>query len=188
MSFFINFYTCIKKKIYDIVGKTALKGQQDKIDKAIELEAKRLDSEAFLFVLDNFLDKSQNSYKKIAEIVWGKLFVDSPIKNKSTITPQVNTDASRVQYTIGKHFISDSNCWNFLQKFVPTNYHSEFLRDLKWFQDEYAKGEDSQYYARASRENSATIDAFARYLSKKKYSSQVRISELIDYLYRIYVR
>lgn len=177
-----------KKKIYDIVGKAALKGQQDKIDKAIELESKRQDPEAFLYILDNFLDKSNNAYKKIAEIVGGKLFVDSPIKNKSTITPQVNTDASRVQYTIGIHFISDSNCWNFLQKFVPTNYHSDFYKDLKWFQDEYAKGEDSQYYAKASRENSATIEAFARYLSKKKYCSQVRISELIDYLYRIYVR
>lgn len=177
-----------KKKIYDIVGKAALKGQQDKIDKAIELESKRQDPEAFLYILDNFLDKSNNAYKKIAEIVGGKLFVDSPIKNKSTITPQVNTDASRVQYTIGKHFISDSNCWNFLQKFVPTNYHSDFYRDLKWFQDEYAKGEDSQYYAKASRENSATIEAFARYLSKKKYCSQVRIPKLIDYLYRIYVR
>lgn len=177
-----------KKKIYDIVGKAALKGQQDKIDKAIELESKRQDSEAFLYILDNFLDKSNNAYKKIAEFVGEKLLVDSPIKNKSTITPQVNTDASRVQYTIGKHFISDSNCWNFLQKFVPTNYHNHFYRDLKWFQDEYAKGEDSQYYAKASRENSATIEAFERYLSKKKYCSQVRISELIDYLYRIYVR
>lgn len=177
-----------KGKIYQIIGQKDLKAQKGKIDIAIELEAKRQDPEAFLYILDNFLDKSNNSYKKIAEIVEKKLLVDSPIKNKSTITPQVNTDASRVQYTIGKHFISDSNCWNFLKKFVPTNYHSEFFRDLKWFQDEYAKGEDSQYYARASRENSATIDAFARYLSKKKYGSQVRISELKDYLNEIYVR
>ena len=58
-----------KQKIYCIIGKAALKGQQDKIDTAIELEAKRQDSEAFLYILDNFLDKSSNAYKKITDII-----------------------------------------------------------------------------------------------------------------------
>lgn len=185
-----GFYTPeeFKEKIYQIIGPKALKKQRDKIDHAIELEAKRQDPKAFLYILDNFLDKSNNSYKKIAEIVGKKLPVDSPIKNKSTITPQVNTDASRVQCTNGKHFISDSNCCSFLKQFVPTNYHSQFFSDLKWFQDEYAKGEDSQYYARASRENAATIDAFERYLSKRDYGSQVQIPALKSCLYKRYVK
>lgn len=58
-----------KKKIYSIIGSKALKGQQHNVDTAIELEAKRQDPDAFLKILDNFMDKSSSAYKKIASII-----------------------------------------------------------------------------------------------------------------------
>ena len=75
-----------------------------------------------------------------------------------------------------------------LQNNIPLEYRQEFIQDLNWFQDEYAKGKDSHYYATASRENSATIPAFIRYISKKKYAGALRLDEIETYLRRIYVR
>ncbi len=61
--------TEFRNKIYSIIGPKALKGQKQKIDIAIELEAKRQDPEAFLYILDNFLDKTSSAYKKIALVL-----------------------------------------------------------------------------------------------------------------------
>lgn len=177
-----------KQKIYSIIGKSALKGQQDKIDTAIELEAKRQDSEAFLFILDNFLDKSSNAYKKIADIVSKKILNTNQSTKNDAVNHESSSSQQSTKYVIGQYFISDSGCWNFLKNMVPSSCQNEFYRDLKWFQDEYAKGESSQYYAKASRENNATIEAFGRYLAKKKYASHIRIQDITDYLRRIYVR
>lgn len=177
-----------KQKIYSIIGKAALKGQQDKIDTAIELEAKRQDSEAFLYILDNFLDKSSNAYKKITDIISKKNLSTKRPPKKDGVNRGSYSNQQSTKYVIGQYFISDLGCWNFLKNMIPSSCQNEFYRDLKWFQDEYAKGESSQYYARASRENNATIEAFGRYLAKKKYSSQIRIQDITDYLRRIYVR
>ena len=53
-------------------------------------------------------------------------------------------------------------------------------------QDEDAKGEASKYYAHASRENGATIDAFIKYLGKKEYSHLIELSKMSEYLHKIY--
>lgn len=85
-------------------------------------------------------------------------------------------------------FISDKHCWDFIKSLVPEKLHKEVYKDLKWFQDEYEKGDASQYYARASRENHATIEAFIRYLGKKKYANSINAQSIGDYLRKIYVR
>ncbi len=85
-------------------------------------------------------------------------------------------------------FVFDTNIWEYLQSVIPTELRDDVHRDLKWFQDEYAKGNNSQYYAKASRENTATIDAFGRYLTKKKYADRILIPDIIAFLKKIYVR
>lgn len=85
-------------------------------------------------------------------------------------------------------FVFDENVWKNLQNIIPGELWDEVHRDLKWFQDEYAKGKNSQYYAKASRENTATIDAFGRYLAKKKYATKILLPEIIEFLKKIYVR
>lgn len=172
-------------KIYQIVGKDGLKSQKEKIDKAIELEAKRQNSEAFLNILDNFLKPTDAAYKKIAS-----LLEDAHIGHTIESTGNKNSDTPNEPstYTIGKNFVSDRNCWRFLKNCIPQAYRQEFIRDLSWFQDEYAKGESSKYYAHASHENSSTIDAFIRYIGKKKYGGGLKLEELDSYLRKIYVR
>ena len=97
-------------------------------------------------------------------------------------------DSRTKTYYKSSSFISDKHCWDFIKTLVPENLHKEVNKDLKWFQEEYEKGDKSQYYARASRENQATIDAFIRYLAKKKYASSLNIQSIGNYLRRIYVR
>lgn len=110
----------------------------------------------------------------------------------------VNNDEPTHQIVIEKYqnktfyksslFVSDKHCWDFIKSFVPEKLHKEVYKDLKWFQDEYEKGDASQYYARASRENQATIEAFIRYLGKKKYANSLNTQSIGDYLRKVYVR
>ena len=100
---------------------------------------------------------------------------------------QTKVNPQNKQYTIDENFVSDSNCWNHIKQYVPEVYHNKFYEDLRWFQDEYAKGDKSQYYAKASRKNAAVIDAFARYISNKNYKSVIKLQEMVTYLHKIYI-
>ena len=173
-----------KSKIYQIVGKDGLKSQKEKIDKAIELEAKRQDSEAFLRILDNFLKPTDTAYKKIASLLSNASISQHVVLSENKKTDSQNTST----YTIGKIFVSDRNCWKFLQDNIPQEYRQKFIQDLNWFQDEYAKGDASKYYAHKSHKNSDTILAFIRYISKRKYAYLLRLDEIETCLRQIYVR
>lgn len=177
-----GFYTLeqFRSKIYSIVGKEGLKTQKDNIDKAIELEGKRQDPEAFLNILDNFLKPTDAAYKKIKALLVSNNVAKDSLEFK-------DTDGNK-QFTKGSTFVYDDNCWNFLQEMIPVSLREDVYRDLRWFQEEYKKGEQSQYYAKASRNNQASIDAFVRYLSKRKYNNQVHVEQIGEYLKKIYVR
>lgn len=85
-------------------------------------------------------------------------------------------------------FVADRSCVNLLLEFIPKELHRLFEEDFKWFQDEYAKGESSKYYAKASRDNGACINAFERYLSNKKYATKLNIGLIVDKLKQMYAR
>ena len=85
-------------------------------------------------------------------------------------------------------FVFDRNCQTPLKELVPENIRDKFLEDLIWFQDEYAKGEESPYYAKASRENSSTVEAFLRYIRKKDYAGFLDIELISKYLHNTYGR
>lgn len=175
-----------KERIYKIVGKEGLKSQKERIDKAIELEAKRQDPEAFLKILDNYLSPKDSAYKKNASLIGG--ISSRSVKHEEKPLFPSKENPNTTSYTISRYFVSDANCWDFLKNIVPEKYQKDFHRDLIWFQEEYEKGDASQYYAHASRENQATIEAFNRYISKKKYAPSINILYIIDYLKKIYVR
>lgn len=171
-----------RNKIYSIVGKEALKTQKENIDRAIELEGKRQDSEAFLNILDNFLKPTDAAYKKIAKLL------ETLVGNQNNVSQKQEQNDNNKRFTVGSVFVYDDNCWTFLQQMIPASLRDDVYRDLKWFQDEYKKEGQSQYYAHASRDNHVSIEAFIRYLGKKKYSLHLQIDSIGDYLKKIYVR
>ena len=103
-----------RSKIYSIVGKDGLKTQKENIDKAIELEGKRQDPEAFLSILDNFLKPTDAAYKKIV-----KLISDFASSN-TTMHPQ----------SLGNKVVSQSGIRERnLKPINPTS--SKFIEDAK---------------------------------------------------------
>lgn len=168
-----------RNRIYAIVGKDGLKTQKMNIDKAIELEAKRQDPEAFMYILDNFMKPSSAAYKKIEKLIY-----------KQNKFPQsAETNVANQRHTVGSVFVYDDNCWNFLQQKVPTSLRDDVKKDLKWFLEEYKKEGRSQYYPHAMpRDNRDSIEAYIRYLGRKKYAHLLQIDSIGDYLKKIYVR
>ena len=75
-----------------------------------------------------------------------------------------------------------------MQNIIPQSLQNDFFQDLNWFQNEYAKGGTSQYYANASRENIHVIESFIRYIRKKKYAANLDVEKISEYLQKIYVR
>jgi hypothetical protein len=66
------------------------------------------------------------------------------------------------------------------------NLFKQFKEDLMWFQKEYQKGDNSQYYAKASRENNRVIDALVRYIERKPYSNKLDINRITLRLKQLY--
>lgn len=159
-----------KRRIYDIIGKAALKGQQDKIDTAIELEAKRQDPEAFLYILDNFIDKSSNAYKRIAAFIktigvsTSRLSTHTPVtENKTTVS-----GTSEGQYNLrpinatSASFVDDINASNFIlsRSYLPDGVRDVLAKKIISFQKDYAP--NGYYYGRedSPRTNNNTIKHF----------------------------
>lgn len=157
-------------KIYGIIGKAALKGQQDKIDTAIELEAKRQDSEAFLYILANFLDKSSNAYKKIAALI---KTTGVSISKLSTQIPVTENRFSISGASEGQHnhrpinapsasFVDDINASNFIlsRSYLPNEVRDILAKKIISFQKDYAP--NGYYSGRedSPRTNNNTIPHF----------------------------
>ena len=159
-----------KRRIYDIIGKTALKGQQNKIDTAIELEAKRQDSEAFLYILDNFIDKSSNAYKRIAALIktigvsTSRLSTHTPVtENRSTVsgTSEGQHNLRPINAT-SDSFVDDINASNFIlsRSYLPDGVRDVLAKKIISFQNDYAP--NGYYYGRedSPRTNNNTIKHF----------------------------
>jgi hypothetical protein len=86
-------------------------------------------------------------------------------------------------------FYSDENAWDKVRTMIPLEIRDKVQRDFDWFQKEYQKGQNSRYYARASRENSKVIDALSKMLVKKSYivgNYEQDIIKAVNYLHHLY--
>ena len=157
-----------RSKIYSIVGKEGLKTQKENIDKAIELESKRQDPEAFLSILDNFLKPTDAPYKKIEKLI-------SSIKSLNTTShpqPQGNKVISQgcvekrnlkpIHPTSSK-FVEDANVNYFIlsRNYLPIKMRETLSRKVITFQKGYAPG--GKYCSNPldnPTDNRSTIDHF----------------------------
>lgn len=178
-----------KKRIYDIIGKAALKSQQDKIDKAIELEAKRQDPEAFLYILDNFLDKSSRAYRKIANLIKPVGISTSKLSMQTSITEDrfAISDVSEGQRNLrpinatSANFVDDINASNFIlsRSYLPNEVRDVLEKKIISFQKDYAP--NGYYYGRedSPRTNDNTIKHFINKctFTKGKNPSWIPVTE-----------
>ena len=90
---------------------------------------------------------------------------------------------------IKKAFYEDSNAWDTIRTMIPLQIRERTQKDFMWLQQEYQKGDNSKYYAKASRENSTVIEALRRLLLKRDYIKgmfEKEIEQIIQYLHRHY--
>lgn len=158
-----------KKKIYNIIGKEALKNHKDKIDKAIELEAKRQDPEAFLSILDKFQDKSSQAYRKISDLIKPIGISTSKLSMQTSVTEGrfAFSGISEGQYNLrpinatSANFVDDINACNFIlsRSYLPNNIRYILGKKIISFQNDYAP---NGYYDRkdSPRTNDNTIKHF----------------------------
>ncbi len=107
---------------------------------------------------------------------------------KSTKKNNTNTLLFKID-CVSTPFYKDDTAWDGIQSMVPFQVRKDVQETLSWFQTEYQKGNGSDYYARASRENSAVIEAFGRALLKKDYIKgkyEKEIERIISYLHTQY--
>lgn len=104
-------------------------------------------------------------------------------KNIQTVSPSL---FENIKPELGKYFHNDVNAFYQIESLIPQKLKKDFKIDLDWFQSEYMKGKDSQYYGKALRENIAVIDSFERYIGKKKYAKQIKIESIVSKLKEIY--
>lgn len=179
-----------KKRIYDIIGKAALKGQQDKIDTAIELEAKRQDSEAFLYILDNFIDKSSNVYKRIAAVIktigvsTSKLSTQTPVtENRFIISGALEGQRNlRPINATSDIFVDDINARNFIlsRSYLPNEVRDVLAKKIISFQNDYAP--NGYYYGRedSPRTNNNTIKHFINKCTYRKGNNPSWIPQTME--------
>ena len=90
---------------------------------------------------------------------------------------------------IKKAFYEDNNAWDTIRTMIPLQIRERTQKDFMWLQQEYQKGDNSKYYAKASRENSTVIEALRRLLLKRDYIKgmfEKEIEQIIQYLHRHY--
>lgn len=90
---------------------------------------------------------------------------------------------------INRLFFEDNNAWEAIRTMVPLQIREKTQKDFTWLQQEYQKGEQSKYYAKASRENTTVIEALRRLLLKREYIKgmfEKEIEQIIQYLHHHY--
>ena len=139
---------------------------------------------------DKRLNKGKSVQKKVISNI-EKLLKPSKI-SRNTKKGKRNNDTNSLFPEIDYGtipFFSDNSAWDVIRTMVPLQIREKTQMDFVWFQREYQKGASSNYYAKASRENSTVIEAFKRMLLKKDYVRgrfEKDIEKLIKYLHNQY--
>lgn len=190
-----------RQKIYSIIGPKDLKNYKEKIDQAIELESLVDNRDAFLMILDNFLNPKDKAYKAIKRLL-DKNFLDSILKKESSLNAQSDANpiersqmpkneqptipgfggddvlVEKVQQSVDfkKSIIYDDLAIIHIRSCQAiTKYSFEIINMFKYFQQSYRNGFYSQNPHQYQRNNSDVIDHFCKWcLSEKNKQHIVR--------------
>lgn len=138
-------------------------------------------------IKDNkILNKSKGAQKAIISWIEKEINLKNKIQKKQLT--QETTLFIEEKPQIGIEFYKDTSALAYLANLLPNEkkIRNLFKEDLDWFQDEYKKGNLSQYYGKASRDNSSVIESYNRYLAKKKYANKINITQIISKLKELY--
>lgn len=163
-----HYYTpeSFREKVYSIIESSLPKAKSQrnetiaKINLIIQLEAKRQDATAFLYILDNLLKPTDAAYKRIVE-----LLNNPEISTMQQVAKTSNTIQSQSPKPINKVselFVDDENACNYIltRTYIPQDIRILLSKKILSFQKDYAIG--GYYYGRddSPRSNDNTIKHF----------------------------
>ena len=156
-----------RNKIYSIVGKEGLKTQKENVDKAIELEGKRQDPEAFMNILDNFLKPTDAAYKKIAKLISDFATSNATLQpqhqNNKVVLPNSSGERNLKPITpSSSKFIEDVNVGYYIlsRNNLPLQMRETLSKKVISFQKTYAPGGRNYNRIDCPTDNKSTIDHF----------------------------
>lgn len=86
--------------------------------------------------------------------------------------------------TSKRMFFNDPTAWKIISKYIPEEKLSDIKIDFDWFQNEYGKGDKSDFYAKASRRNDAVLAAYKRHFEKRY--PRIDVNLMFDELKTLY--
>jgi len=113
---------------------------------------------------------------------WKKVisFLKNKSKQPKTKKPVEYQSAQQTSMSFGNAdsqlFFQDIQAFDSIEPLINQKVADEFKVDLIWFQEEFKKGDSSNYYKNAKRDNSSVLESFKRYIEKKKYVKNGKIS------------
>ena len=165
-----------KERIYSIIESALPKAKAqrqetiEKINRLIELEAKRQDAEAFLYILNDLLKPSDEAYKRIMSILTTSR--SSGYQQSPQIAPRSNQAQKPINKT-SNLFVEDANVTNFILTctYLPRETRSLLSEKVILFQKDYSPG--GYYYGREDnpRTNDNTIKHFVNKCTYQKGKS-----------------
>ncbi len=172
-----------RARIYHIIGEKNLKSQKEKIDKAIELEAKRHNSKAFMMILDNFLSPGNKPYKEIAKVL-NEDSHKTTVKTDSGIgKSKANNYAAQRTMEFNSYFYNDPSTIKYLKTLIGENveYVLWFFEDMK-----LPKGSRKYYKETNETDNKMVIDAFCKSKQISHLIGSQKIEQIRSHFYDKY--
>ena len=167
-----------RAEIFSIVKLNELRGTGNKkdeykkrIEKAIKLEAKRNDPEAFMNILDSFLKPTNKAYQAIAKMLNGEIGggkTTARAKEQSLFSANEYYDVrggGRSSVLDDENlFINDVNASAFIEQriYLPEDIRRDIVRNLRLFQESYRSGYYYENRNQYQRNNGDTIGHFIR--------------------------
>lgn len=140
--------------------------------------------------IDNRLNNGKSVQKGVVRVIEKLLNPSKPARRTKKNTTKRDATSLLLEIDYGTiPFYKDNNAWDIIQQMVPLQLREDIHETFVWLQKEYQKGNGSRYYAKASRENSAVIEALKRQLLKKEYivgKYEEDIEKIINYLHAQY--
>lgn len=127
------------------------------------------------------LEKLENPKGTVGK--WKKVisYLNTKLKQKKEEKPTNYQIAKQTSMFFDKadnqQFFQDNEAFELIKPLINKKVMDEFKVDLVWFQEEYKKEDTSQYYKNAKRDNKSVLDSFKRYIEKKKYVKNGKISQ-----------
>ena len=162
-----------RERVYSIIESELPKSKSqraetiEKINKVIELEAKRQDPKAFLYILDNFLKPTDAAYKKIVKLISGfespSMTSNPQPENKVVSQSHIGRSNLKPINPTSPKFVEDVNVCYFIlsRNYLPVQMREVLSKKVVTFQKGYAPG--GRYYSNPSDnpvDNRSTIDHF----------------------------